>query len=208
MAKATTLKDAIKLWEEKNQKVAAEEEKVELYGQIPPIEKLDATLSTLKACKRLSLSTNSIEKITSLSGMDNLKILSLGRNLIKKLENLDAVADSLEELWISYNQLASLAGIEKLGNLKILYASNNKVASWNEIERLKDMNHLEELLLVGNPLYNENAPFLVEIPQQGAAPYSSSKWRLECIKRLPQLKKLDGIPVLVEEKDLAASGEF
>lgn len=101
---------------------------------IPPIEKMDATLSTLKACKwvsrtrhlhlrwgnlvstrnpphtcrHLALSTNNIEKISSLSGMENLRILSLGRNLIKKIENLDAVADTLEELWISYNQIASL----------------------------------------------------------------------------------------------------
>lgn len=58
--------------------------------------------------RHLALSTNSIEKITSLSGMENLKILSLGRNLIKKIENLDAVADTLEELWMSYNVIANL----------------------------------------------------------------------------------------------------
>lgn len=40
--------------------------------------------------------------------MESLRILSLGRNLIKKIENLDAVADTLEELWISYNQITSL----------------------------------------------------------------------------------------------------
>ncbi len=63
------------------------------------------------ACRHLALSTNCIEKISSLSGLDNLRILSLGRNLIKKLENLDAVADTLEELWISYNQIGSLVSI-------------------------------------------------------------------------------------------------
>lgn len=99
---------------------------IELYGQCPPIEKMDATLSTLKACRRaaarrsaqrrttlrrasvhtranaqplhcappphplpparrhLALSTNNIEKISSLAGMDSLRVLSLGRNLIKK----------------------------------------------------------------------------------------------------------------------------
>ena len=30
---------------------ATEAEKVDLYGQIPPIEKMDTTLETLKACK-------------------------------------------------------------------------------------------------------------------------------------------------------------
>ena len=54
------------------------------------------------------MSTNSLEKISSLSGMENLKILALGRNQIKKIENLDSVAETLEELWISYNVLERL----------------------------------------------------------------------------------------------------
>jgi len=58
--------------------------------------------------RHLALSTNNIEKISSLSGMENLKILSLGRNCIKKIENLDAVSETLEELWISYNILQGL----------------------------------------------------------------------------------------------------
>lgn len=40
--------------------------------------------------------------------MENLKVLALGRNQIKKIENLDSVAESLEELWISYNVLEKL----------------------------------------------------------------------------------------------------
>lgn len=59
----------------------------------------------------MALSTNNIEKISSLSGMDNLRILSLGRNLLKKIENVDAVADTLEELWLSYNQIEKLVSV-------------------------------------------------------------------------------------------------
>ena len=88
---------------------------------MPPIAKLDASLSTLKKCKKLSLSTNTIDKITSVSGMDSLEILSLGRNNIKKIEGLDGVADTLKELWISYNNIEKLAGIEKLKALEILF---------------------------------------------------------------------------------------
>jgi dynein light chain 1 len=128
---------------------------------MPPIAKLDASLSTLKKCKKLSLSTNTIDKITSVSGMDrceaaaasspppvllpapaprgsraavappsvltagnaprSLEILSLGRNNIKKIEGLDGVADTLKELWISYNNIEKLAGVEKLKALEILY---------------------------------------------------------------------------------------
>eukprot|EP00191_Tetraselmis_sp_GSL018_P005455 CAMPEP_0177600568 /NCGR_PEP_ID=MMETSP0419_2-20121207/13718_1 /TAXON_ID=582737 /ORGANISM="Tetraselmis sp., Strain GSL018" /LENGTH=199 /DNA_ID=CAMNT_0019093621 /DNA_START=300 /DNA_END=899 /DNA_ORIENTATION=+ len=193
MAKPTTVKEAIKLFEEKNGIVAAEAEKVELFGMYPCIEKMDATLSTLKACKHLSLSTNNIEKISSLSGMDSLTILSLGRNQIKKIENLDGVSDTLEELWISYNLLEKTVGIDKLSNLRVLYMSNNKIKDWAEIDRLSAIDStLEELLLIGNPLYEE-------FKANGEIP----AYRVEVLKRLPNLKKLDGIPVDVDEKDAA-----
>ncbi len=46
-------------------------------------------------------------------------------------------------------------GIEKLSNLRVLYLSNNKLKDWAEIERLSQIESLEELLMVGNPLYND-----------------------------------------------------
>ena len=60
--------------------------------------------------RHLSLSTNSIEKVSNLAGLENLEILSLGRNIIKKLENLEPLAATLQELWISYNILEKLVG--------------------------------------------------------------------------------------------------
>jgi hypothetical protein len=97
----TSIKDAIKNFEAKSNLVAAETEKVLLYGQLPPIAKMDNTLGTLKACKHLALSSNTIEKITGLKGLDSLEVLSLGRNQIKKLDGLDDVAATLRELWMS-----------------------------------------------------------------------------------------------------------
>lgn len=47
--------------------------------------------------------------------MENLKILALGRNQIKKIENLDSVAETLEELWISYNLLERLVSFAMPG---------------------------------------------------------------------------------------------
>lgn len=51
----------------------------------PPLHAPAQPLQTAPACRHLTLSTNNIEKISSLAGMDNLRILSLGRNLIKKV---------------------------------------------------------------------------------------------------------------------------
>ena len=128
-----------------------------------------------KKCKKLSLSTNCIDKITSVSGMDSLEIFSIGRNNIKKIEGMDGVADTLKELWISYNSIEKLAGVEKLKALEILYISNNKINSWSEVERLKELPNLKTLLLVGNPLYMG----LVSGKED-------AEWRTEVLKRLGQ----------------------
>lgn len=47
------------------------------------------------------------------------------------------------------------AGIEKLVNLRVLFMSNNKIVSLNEIDKLASLDKLEDVLLVGNPIYNE-----------------------------------------------------
>lgn len=73
------------------------------------------------------------------------------------VQGLDAVAGTLEEFWLSYNVITSTAGLEKCANLRVLYLSNNKIAGWGEVERLAPLSKLEELLLVGNPLYNDNS---------------------------------------------------
>merc|ERR1711976_472729 len=178
MSKGTTIKESIAKWEEREGKKAAETTEVGLYAQHPPIEKMDASLSTLAKCEKLSLSTNAIEKIANLNGLKHLRILSLGRNNIKSLTGLEAVGDTLEELWISYNSIEKLKGINVLKKLKVLWMSNNKVGDWSEFNKLVEMPCLEDLLFVGNALeekYTEPGQF-----------------REEVSKKLQRLKKLDG----------------
>nr|KAF6484065.1 dynein axonemal light chain 1 [Rousettus aegyptiacus] len=69
MAKATTIKEALARWEEKTSQKPSEAKEIKLYAQIPPIEKMDASLSMLANCEKLSLSTNCIEKIANLNGL-------------------------------------------------------------------------------------------------------------------------------------------
>ena len=122
-----------------------------------------------------------------------MEILSLGKNQIKKLENLDGVAETLEELWISYNLIERLTNIDKLPKLRVLYISNNKLDNFKELDKLAGLQSLAELLLVGNPLHAS-----AEKPDELGCEY-----RIEVLKRVPQLVKLDGIPVDVDERDAA-----
>ena len=189
---ATTLAAALKQWEAKNDGAAAKEaETIKLCAVQPPIAKLDAkTLSTLAACQTLSLSTNAIDKLPSLSGLPSLRILSVGRNNLKKVEKLDDVAATLEQLWMSYNQVTSLEGLANLTKLEVLYCGNNLIKSFGELDHLAGLPRLREVLFVGNPMYGE-----VDDP------------RLHVIKRLPQVKKVDGELVKPAEMEAAKALE-
>lgn len=138
--------------------------------------------------RRLALSTNNIDRISNLAGMGKLKILSLGRNLIKKIEKLEDVSSTLEELWISYNQINSLDGLQGCNNLTTLYISNNLIKSWAELDKLAGLPNLRDVLFVGNPIYDD-------MPKEQA--------RIEVLKRLPQVAKIDGDMVKPTERELA-----
>lgn len=206
MAAATSVKEAIERFENDEfarrckdlseeekaalPKVVASQEKVVLLiGMLPPITKMDKDITTFTACEHLGLSTNAIEKIgPGLKELKNLKRLSLGRNAIRKLEQLDI--PPLEELWISYNKIDKLSGLDKLKNLKVLYMSNNQISNWTEIERLANQcPELQDVLFIGNPIFN-NAP-------------SEQDYRYMMLQRLPKLTKLDGNPVDPEEREEA-----
>jgi len=131
-APETLCKDAIKAWSVKNADAdPTQAKKVSLICQMPPLRKMDAALNTLVNCEHLALSTNAIERINPLTGLKCLKILSLGRNNLKRIEKLEDVAATLEELWCSYNDIDKLDGLGGLKKLRVLFLSNNKIAKWD-----------------------------------------------------------------------------
>ncbi|XP_073830946.1 dynein axonemal light chain 1 isoform X2 [Musca autumnalis] len=165
MAKATTIKDALTKWEERTKEDSTKALDIGLQFQWPPIEKMDGTLNTLLECRKLSLSSNMIEKIT---GID-----------IQFFQ--EPLADTLEELWVSYNAIEKIKPIEAMKALKVFYISNNSIKDWAEFNRMGAAPRLEEISFIGNPLYES---------------MEESNFRSEAIRRLPNLKKLDGEPVI------------
>uniref|UniRef100_A0A3Q3E380 Dynein axonemal light chain 1 n=1 Tax=Labrus bergylta TaxID=56723 RepID=A0A3Q3E380_9LABR len=192
-AKATTVKEALAKWGEKSGEQASEATAIKLYGQIPPIEKMDASLSTLTNCEKLSLSTNCIEKITNLNGLSEYCLHTyIQYNFTTHIHTChihmtEAVGETLEELWISYNVIEKLKGIHSMKKLKVLYISNNLVKDWGEFVRLADLPCLADLVFVGNPLEEKYS--------------AEGTWMDEASKRLPKLRKLDGTPVIKEEEE-------
>lgn len=156
---------------------------------MPPLVKMDKAFGALEKCEKLSLSTNSIDRMTSLSGMSRLRILSIGRNNIKKIEKLEDVSSTLEQLWISYNQISSLDGIACCTNLTTLYMSNNLIKAFQELQVLSPLNKLKEVLFIGNPMYDEVS--------------DNDEARIHVLSYLPQVTKIDGRIVKPSELEAA-----
>ena len=172
----TSCKEAIRRFEEKFECSAAEAKHVKLICQTPSIEKMDENLNTLEACEKLSLSTNMIDRMIPLPRLKNLKILSLGRNNIKRIMGLEDVGQTLEQLWISYNAIDRLDGLQPCIKLHTLFISNNKIKAWDEVSKLAQLPEINNVLLAGNPIYTgENR---------------EDSWPA-VIKRVPQLGVLD-----------------
>ena len=191
---STNVKTAIKKWEEKHPgDNIVEAAKVKLCCLMPPISKMDAnTLNTLTNCEWLSLSTNAIDKMVRLE-LPNLKILSLARNKVKKIDGLQAVAGSLEQLWLSYNEIREVDGVLCCPKLRVLYLSNNNIKDWGEIEKLRSISTLEDILLVGNPIYSDDS---IADPQAA---------RIRVIQCIPHIQKIDGVVVTPVEVEAAAA---
>lgn len=121
-------------WEETNGKKISEEEWIDFtYKGIFEIE--TAIVNSFTNCRKLSLSSNTIVKITDIQ-LKNLEILSLGRNKIKYIRGLDLLGGSLKQLWISYNDIDRLDGLKNLLKLEVLYISNNMISNIDELNIL------------------------------------------------------------------------
>lgn len=174
----TNCQKAIQLWSEKSEGANPEEaEVVKLLCLSPPIEKMDSSLNQLVNVRHLALSTNCIDKMISLPALKNLQILSLGRNMIKKIAGLEEIGGTLEQLWLSYNQISSLDGLQSCSKLHTLFLSNNKVKDWAELDKLQPLPALVNILLVNNPIYDG-------ITKKQARP--------RVVERLPNIASVDG----------------
>ena len=143
-------------------------------------------LQTLINLEHLDLSNNLIEKIDGLRTLKKLKSLSLANNFISTIINLEELS-SLETLDLHHNQIHTLPiwfG-RKLIALKMLNLSQNQIASFDQIARLRTLYELREVHLQGNPIEQHE------------------HYRLLVISYIPSLERLDGIDVSEHERKQA-----
>ena len=92
-----SVREAIRKWEQKMGMACNEAMDVNLSCQLPnPIDRLDESINQFIIVEKLSIATNEIERLVPMTKLDSLRILSLGRNMLKSLKHIDGVASSLE----------------------------------------------------------------------------------------------------------------
>ena len=92
---------------------------------------------------------------------------------------------------MSYNLIEKLDGLQPCIKLHTLFLSNNKVSKWDEVAKLSQLTELKTVLFVGNPIYGEK---------------EKAEMRPHVIKRIPQIKYVDG--VLIDDDDRQAAEEL
>jgi dynein light chain 1 len=74
--------------------------------------------------------------------------------------------------------------------LTTLYMSNNNLKNFAELEKIAGLPNLKDVLFVGNPMYEG---------------LTAAESRIEILRRLPNLAKIDGSMVLQRDRDEAAA---
>jgi len=119
----------------------------------------------------------------SLKGVINIDFWGCG---IEDIGVIERMVDA-EIISFSVNKISSLKPFSGLLKLKELYLRKNHIESIKELNHLTELKELKVLWLSENPICSQR------------------NYRLMVIRKLPQLVKLDNVPISKEEREKAAT---
>jgi len=137
-------------------------------------------LTSNKSLTSLSLRQNSIVDIENLDGL-YLEELNLSQNEIKKISGLSQLV-CLKELDLSKNHIQHLMGLQNIESLRFLNLSLNNIVKVLQLQFIERLNLLTELDFSFNPIQNKK------------------HYRSQVLYHIPQLRMLDGVQIIAEEK--------
>ena len=184
---------------------------IKLYAGNNRIESLvseeERGLRVLQSLDTLDLSYNNIQSLAGLSEAKTpaLRVLILTHNKIVRLEipeslkslrELEASSNSIRQIdptsfppglslqyvGLEKNRIKSLSNFTNLTKLQSLKLTTNRLQYGEEVEKIKELPYLKDLVLANNPLCKKQ-------------PY-----RLNVIRRLQNLRFLDGQEITSEER--------
>ncbi|ODN00677.1 Leucine-rich repeat-containing protein 23 [Orchesella cincta] len=155
----------------------------------------------------LQLADNYLEEVYGLTSDITpwLTVLELKGNKLKSLAGIDL--PQLQRIYVAYNQLTDLKGLDGCPNLTHLHARNNNIShledfpAFEKLEyvnlRANDLRRYTQMILLGNA-QNIRTLILKDNPI-----YALADYRIEALAANQNVRRLDKDPVL--ETDLAES---
>lgn len=107
--------------------------------------------------------------------------------MIKKISGLEEIGQTLRELWLSYNYIEKLDGLQPCIKLHTLYIGNNRIKNWDEIDKLKDLPDISNVLFVGKQYEILLGNIIYENQKEDP--------KMLVLKRVPTLKNVDGFVI-------------
>lgn len=119
-----------------------------VHDYIHPQIKSMAGISDLGSARLLELylAANKISKMEGLDSVECLRILELGSNRIRTIENISHLLN-LQELWLGRNRICEIQNLNALKNMRQLSLQSNRLSNMTGIEECVG---LEELYLSHN----------------------------------------------------------
>ena len=148
-------------------------------------------LQFFKNLKSLILKENCIKKIEYLNDMDDLIYLDVSNNKIKDVDKtLLGDLPSLQIFICDNNSMKNINGFSKYESIESISFQNNKIQDLNCIEQFSELNKLKEITLKGNPITKYN------------------NYRINLIRLLPYIRKIDGKEITEEERNNSKKEEL
>jgi Leucine-rich repeat (LRR) protein len=114
--------------------------------------RIDESLHFFPNLIDLDLSNNSITYIVHLQDCISLENLNLSHNRIRILSNLERTVGKIHNLNVSFNEIESIDGIDKIYSLESINLSNNFINDMNEVQYLSRLPCLVSVILQNNPV--------------------------------------------------------
>lgn len=152
--------------------------------------------------RQLFLDKNQIVNIENLKQNRHMRVLSIKENKIQRIENIDEM--HLEELCLAKNEIRAITGLTQLPFLRTLDLSHNQITFLRGLEcahslRFLDLslNRVEKILQLR---YVEGLELLTELGLCFNPIQNKKHYRIQVLFHIPQLRMLDGVDIISEEK--------
>jgi len=154
-------------------------------GSVTELEiQVDSTVQSIECLghhlpglRQLRLSNSSILGIRELgSSLTNLDVLWMSRCGLQDLDGVQ-VLDSLQELYLPFNDIADVSQLKWLDKLCVLDLEGNALANSKDVEELSRCYQLQDVTIRGNPVW-----------------HNEGLCRAAVLEMLPQISVLDDHP--------------